>query len=100
MTDRRIHTVYVTRNTEYHVRSGVCVAVRDRRSGSWLPGHRAISSQVRGSFRFSATGGVSPNPGRPAAGESLYFCEAGRDLLTSAVERIERPARDVVLGYP
>jgi hypothetical protein len=98
--DRRIHTVYVTRNTEYHTRSGVCVAVRDRRTGSWLKSHRALSSQVRGSFRFSVTGGVTPNPGRPAPGESLYFCEEGRDLVTSAVESIERPPRDVVAAYP
>ncbi|MBI2896206.1 MAG: hypothetical protein HYY06_21790 [Deltaproteobacteria bacterium] len=98
--ERRIHTVYVTRNTEYHVRAGVCVAVRDRRTGGWLRGHRALTSRVHGSLRFSVTGGIMPNPGRPQPGESLYFCESGRDLVTSAVESIERPSRDVVATYP
>ena len=37
--DRRIHRVFVTRNTEYHVRAGVCVAVRDLRGGLMDGGH-------------------------------------------------------------
>src|SRR6187549_387121 len=41
-TERRRHRVYMTRNTEYHFRDGVCVAVRDRRTGDWLPGHLAL----------------------------------------------------------
>ena len=36
-TERRRHRVYMTRNTEYHFRDGVCVAVRDRRTGDGSP---------------------------------------------------------------
>ena len=34
--ERRNRAMYVTANTEYHFRDGVCVAVRDRQSRSWL----------------------------------------------------------------
>ena len=34
-SDRRVHQVFVTRNTEYHVRAELCVAVRDRGLGRW-----------------------------------------------------------------
>ena len=40
--ERRIHRIFVTRNSEYHVRRNVCVGVRDRRSGEWLAGHMAF----------------------------------------------------------
>ena len=40
--ERRIHKVYVTRNTEYHVRAGLCVAVRPRK-GEWVTDHHALS---------------------------------------------------------
>lgn len=100
MVERRIHTVYVTRNTEYHVRRDVCVAVRDRRTGQWLRGHQAVSSRVRGALRFSMRGGIDPNPGKPREGECLYFSELGRDLVTSAIESVQRPAREIVGQYP
>ena len=100
MVERRIHTVYVTRNTEYHVRHDVCVAVRDRRTGQWLSGHHALRSQVQGGLLFSPRGGISPNPGRPKAGESLYLSRGGRDVVTSAIEAVVRPAREVVASYP
>ena len=39
--ERRIHKVYVTRNTEYHVRRNVCIAVLDRKSGRrFRTGHK------------------------------------------------------------
>jgi len=100
MVERRIHTVYVTRNTEYHVRRQVCVAVRDRRSGQWLRSHQALSSTVRGALKFTVRGAIDPNPGKPREGECLYFSEAGRDLVTSAIVAVQRPERDIVVSYP
>ena len=35
-----------------------------------------------------------------APGEALYFASEGRDLVTSALESVERPPRDVVSAYP
>jgi hypothetical protein len=98
--DRRIHKMFVTRNTEYHVRRDQCIGVRDRRSGRWLHGHLAIKGRVEGGLRFSSEGGITPNGGLPSIGDSLFFHAAGRDLITSPVVAIERPARDVVAGYP
>ncbi|MFW6050165.1 MAG: hypothetical protein ACODAU_03255 [Myxococcota bacterium] len=98
--ERRIHRVFVTRNTEYHVRKDRCVAVRDRRSGRWLHGHFACGSQVSGGIRFSERGGMLPNVGTPAIGESVFFHARGRDVVTSPVVSVERPPREVVSSYP
>ncbi len=99
-TERRIHKVFVTRNTEYHVRRGRCVAVRDRSSGGWVDGHLAAGGKVSGGLRFLASGGVTPNDGLPNVGESIFFCSEGRDLVTSPIVAVERPSRDVVQSYP
>ena len=40
--ERRRHRAYVTRNTEYHFRDDVCVAVRDVKSRKWLVSHLAV----------------------------------------------------------
>jgi hypothetical protein len=98
--ERRRHRVYLTRNTEYHFRDGFCVAVRDRRTGEFLHGHLALHRRVHGGLKFLETGGMSPNAGEPRPGESLYFASDGRDLVTSALEGVERPSREVVSAYP
>lgn len=98
--DRRVHKVFVTRNTEYHVRRALCVAVRDRRSGEWLRNHLALRNKVHGGIRFQRNGGITPNMGTPKVGESLFFHAAGRDLVTSPVLSVERPVRDTVRQYP
>lgn len=99
-SERRIHKVFVTRNTEYHIRRDTCVAVRDRRSGEWLRAHMALKNRVHGGIRFSRSGGIVPNPGVPRVGESLFFHAAGRDLVTSPILSIDRPPRETVQSYP
>src|SRR5580692_11315621 len=98
--ERRRHRVYVTRNTEYHFRDGFCVAVRDRRTGDYLHGHLALHRRVQGGLKFFENGGMAPNTGEPRPGESLYFASEGRDLVTSALEAVQRPSREVVSAYP
>jgi hypothetical protein len=98
--ERRRHRVYVTRNTEYHFRDGLCVAVRDRRSGDFLNGHLAIQRKLHGGLKFFPNGAIVPNAGDPSPGEALYFAAEGRDLVTSPLERVERPAKIVVESYP
>ena len=98
--ERRRHRVYVTRNTEYHFRDGFCVAVRDRRSGDFLPGHLAIKRRLHGGLKFFPNGAIVPNSGDPRPGEALYFAADGRDLVTSPLEHVERPAKAVVEAYP
>jgi hypothetical protein len=97
--DRRIHRVFVTRNTEYHVRRDQCVGVRDRRTGEWLRAHLALRSQVSGALRFNREGGVMPNVGQPKIGDSLFFQASGRDLVTSAILSVERPTHEIVNTY-
>src|SRR5271163_4450999 len=91
--ERRRHRVYVTRNTEYHFRDGFCDAVRDRRTGDFLQGHLAWRRRIEGGLKFAEGGVIQPNMGEPIAGESLYFSHDGHDLVTSAVQSVERPTR-------
>ena len=98
--ERRRHRIYMTRNTEYHFRDCVCVAVRDRRTGEWLPGHLALRRQLFGGLRFFLNGALLPNPGEPNVGEALFFGEGGRDLVTSPLQSVERPSRETVADYP
>lgn len=98
--ERRRHRVYVTRNTEYHFRDGFCVAVRDRRTGDFLPGHLAVERRLHGGLKFFPNGAIVPNSGEPQTGEALYFAADGRDLVTSPVESVERPSKTVVNAYP
>jgi hypothetical protein len=97
--ERRRHRVYLTRNTEYHLREGVCVAVRDRRTGEWLAGHLAMRRTLHCGIRFYMNGAIRPNLGDPRVGEALFFTAGGRDLVTSPVEAIARPERHVVETY-
>jgi hypothetical protein len=99
-SERRRHRVFLTRNTEYHFRDGMCIAVRDRRTGEWLPGHLALRRQLFGSIRFFINGALLPNPGEPRVGEALFFASGGRDLITSPLESVERPAKELVEDYP
>jgi hypothetical protein len=97
--DRRLHRTYVTRNTEYHFRGERCIAVRDRRTGSWLDSHLAIDRRLAGAVRFHENGTAIPTSETPKIGEALYFDDEGRELITSVLSSIERPPRDVVSTY-
>ncbi|MGE0786876.1 MAG: hypothetical protein AB7S26_14485 [Sandaracinaceae bacterium] len=76
------------------------MAVKDRRSGEWLRSHLALRNKVHGGIRFQRNGGIVPNLGTPAVGESLFFHTAGRDLVTSPVLSVERPGRETIERYP
>lgn len=96
--ERRIHKVYVTRNTEYHVRRNVCVAVRDRISGQWCPRHGSIGMALTGAVSAAGQGGPVVLERPPGAGERLCFGDLA--LITSPLAEVRRPPRDVVLTYP
>lgn len=98
--ERRRHKVLLTRNTEYHFRDGLCVAVRDRTSGVWIRDHVAINRPVTGSLTFAPNGGIRPNLGKPKSGEALLFATGGRDVVTSAFIEEVRPAKRDVDSYP
>lgn len=95
--ERRVYKVSATRNSESHVRPGVCVAVRDRGTGEWASKHFALQRRIVGSIRFFDSGAERDR--RPAIGEAMYFADLGPDLLTSSIGAIEPPAREIVGEY-
>lgn len=97
--DRRRNKMFVTRNTEYHLRDGVCVAVRDRRTDSWLESHLALGRELSGGVRVLKNGEAIPVTETPQVGEALYFSTGGRELITSVLCSVERPERSVALRY-
>jgi hypothetical protein len=102
--ERRRHRVYLTRNSEYHCRDDLCVAVRDVASGDFLEGHPAIGRRMTGSIRFTEDGGIasfSTKDEEPHPGESLFFSDGAmeRELRTSALRDIQRPPKAVVARY-
>lgn len=103
--ERRRHRVFLTRNTEYHVRDGVCIAVRDRMSKRFLEGHIALSLKVAGGVKLHPNGCAVPSLDEPTAGDAIYFNYENRSgeerqIVTSRVESIGRPEKAIVKSYP
>ena len=103
--ERRRHHVYVTRNTEYHLRDNICVAVRDRKSRTFRAGHMALNLKIEGGVRIFPNGSMVPNLTKPEVGEAIFFNHIDlqgteRQIVTSRIERIDRPSRRDVMLYP
>lgn len=103
--ERRRHKVYITRNTEYHVRDGICVAVRDRRSRSFRAAHIALNLKLEGGVRIYPNGALIPNVENPDVGDAIFFTHLGpdgepRQIVTSRLEKIDRPPKTTVALYP
>lgn len=94
--DRRVHKVYITKHTEYHVREGQVIAVRARGSREWESDHQALSMQIQG--RIGA-GLWVPQPGTPKPGERIYLAHSESDVVTSPVVAIVRPPKTTVAEY-
>jgi hypothetical protein len=103
-TERRRHRLVVTRNTEYHLRDDVCVAVRDRVSKRWCEGHLAVSLRCEGGVKFHTNGALIPSLTDPTPGDAIYFSyrtASGeeRQLVTSKIESVGRTPKRDVLAY-
>ena len=103
--ERRIHKVYITRNTEYHLRDEVCVAVRDRQSRSFRPAHIALNLRLEGGVKIFANGALVPNVQKPEVGDAIFFTRHDtsgdeKQIVTSRVEQIDRPSKRDVMLYP
>ena len=90
-TETIADAIFVTRNTEYHVRGDVCVAVRDREKGHFLPTHHAVGGRLSGSVRL----GEAPAPiarRTPKIGDGLLVDGGphgdGGTLVTSQILEI------------
>src|SRR5262245_8953880 len=97
--ERRRHKCFVTRNREYHTRDNLVVAVRDRTTGEFVKDHSALLGSVEGALRekeelsfVEGLAGVQP-------GDALCIYRGERSLVTSAVQRIERPPKEIVNRY-
>jgi hypothetical protein len=104
-SDRRRHRVYRTRNTEYHLRDGVCVAVRDRQSNRWRNAHIALNLKLEGGVKIYTNGAVIPSMDEPSPGDAIYFNDRNatgqeRQIVTSRIEAIDRPSKNDVMAYP
>jgi hypothetical protein len=99
--ERRRHRTYVTRNSEYHFRDDVCIAVRDLKTRDWQVSHLALRRKLSGGMRVLSNGTAIPVLDTPDIGEALYFsdCE-GREVITSRLRSVERPQKRVVDSYP
>ena len=98
--ERRARAMYVTENTEYHFAGGVCVAVRDRATGSWLLTHPALRRPLSGSVRFNKNLEAYPSLEAPRVGEGLFFGSEGPDVVTSNLRTVGRPEKATISAYP
>jgi hypothetical protein len=104
--ERRRRRVFVTHNTEYHCVDGVCVAVRNRETGAFVMPHNALGRHIDGALKFNPEGGIASahSATSPQPGEQLCFSSGHVDdpknLLTSTLERIVRPPKEVIARYP
>jgi hypothetical protein len=104
-SDRRRHRVFITRNTEYHVRDDVCVAIRDRQARKFRGAHLALNLKIQGAVRIGQNGLALPDSEAPRVGAAIYFTREDpdgreRQIVTSRVERIDRPEKRDVIQYP
>lgn len=83
------YQIFLTRNSEYHLHSHVCIGVRDRRTGAWVKQHPALHRRLAATVR---TAGALAVLQRPQLGESLEFDLDGArgPLRTSPVLNIEQ----------
>lgn len=97
--ERRIHHVFVTENTEYHIRRNRCIGVRDRRSGQWRSEHSALRRRVAAAITLLANGSLTADSCLPVPGQRIIF-DGESSVLTGPVIAIERPPKTVVREYP
>jgi hypothetical protein len=97
--ERRHNRVFVTRNTEYYCRDAICMAVRDRKTGEWIRNHPAINAPVASGLyvdKDSLPHLRTPDLGKPL----IFYTKASRKVITTPVQGIGRPEKDVVMAYP
>lgn len=93
-------SLYLTYRSEYLVLRDLCVGVRDRGSGTWIPLHAATCAHVLGPHGFSGQdggerGGVAPIV-RARLGERLELYATARRIVTGPIVAIERASESVM----
>lgn len=83
--------MFVTENTEYHLRFDECVGVRDRDSGTWHRHHAAL--------RLRAIQVPPMGHDHAWVGRRLQFWSRDKDVVTSPVVEVARPQRECLPRY-
>jgi hypothetical protein len=99
--EKRRHKMYVTRNTEYHVKDDVCVGIRNVRNGDWI-----LQSKVLGAKLIAALSALPQTAKRvsefirPKEGDNLVFLSmTGEDIVTTKIREVSRPPKHVIQYY-
>jgi hypothetical protein len=86
---------YITRNSEYLLRGGICLEVRKCGTSEVLRGHSAVEKRLIARVRWRRGGGQEVVvDGAPEIGDSLLLGQAGHEILTSVVRRIDALASE------
>jgi hypothetical protein len=93
-------SLYLTYRSEYLVLRDLCVGVRDRGSGTWIPLHAAVCAHVLGPHGLADQ--EEPN-GRNIApitrvrvGERLELYASARRVVTGPIIAVERASESVL----
>ncbi len=85
--ERRHHRAIVTENTEYHLHDELCVGVRERHSGVWMPDHPALGARLERVLEWAKLTGI-------IGSSAVFKMGRGAVLATSPVRDIVRPERE------
>jgi hypothetical protein len=97
--ERRHHKMYVTKNTEYHMRDDICVGIRKKKTGLWITNSKALKARLVGAIK-SLNELILAKGKEPQIGEPLLFINPeGEDIVTTSVYEIKRPPKEAVQYY-
>ena len=92
-------TLYLTYRSEYLVLRDLCVGVRDRGSGTWIPLHAATCAHVLGPHGFAGQEGIAQGVSpiaRVRLGERLELYASARRIVTGPIVAVERASESVM----
>lgn len=82
--------LYLTYRSEYLVLRDLCVGVRDRASGVWVPLHAATCAHLLGPLSAREPGGPAvPTATLPRVGERMTLYATARRIVSGPVVAIE-----------
>jgi hypothetical protein len=86
--------LYLTHRSEYLILQDICVGVRDRLSGRWVPLHSGACAHVLGPLGASETSMLAST--RIRLGEQLCLSAPARRVVTGPIVAIEMPSEELL----
>jgi len=87
--------LYVTYRSEYLMLRDLCVGVRDRRTGAWVPLHAAACSQMLGTLSNPEPSHARPCV-QPRVGERVALYASARRIITGAIVAVEAASPRII----